>query len=124
MAKTMPRAVTPHSGYSPGYTWMLLIAVLAMAGGSALHYLELTSDYDFESEPKGSGAVPKLTPLPPHDQPRPHTRAPIVPRDDVAELPPTTPPVLPPAIGETRTRVGPAIFRLPTTMPLPVPNAR
>jgi hypothetical protein len=124
MAKALPRSVTPQSGYSPGYTWMLLIAVLAMAGGSALHYLELTSDYDFESEPKGGQAVPKLTPLPPLDQPRPLTRAPIVAPDDRAELPTEPAPGLPPALGATRTRVGPTLFRVPPSLPLPGVHTR
>ena len=116
MAKVTPtpRSVAPPSGYSPGYTWMLLFAVLAMAGGAALHYLELTSDYDFVSEPKGLPAVPKLVPLPPRDQraSKPLTRALDVPGDDRAALPPELP------AAEPRPRpVGPVVTRLPPLLP-------
>lgn len=63
--RPLPRAAAPAPTYSPGYTWMLLFAVLAMAGGCALLYLELTGDYNFEPEPKGLTSVPKVEPLPP-----------------------------------------------------------
>lgn len=72
MAKVTPRSAAPRPAYSPGYTWMLLFSVFAMAGGCALLYLELTNDYDFDPEPKGLSAVPKIEPLapPPRDPPR------------------------------------------------------
>ena len=115
MAKVTPtpRSVAPPSGYSPGYTWMLLFAVLAMAGGAALHYLELTSDYDFVSEPKGLPAVQKLVPLQPRDQLAPKlTRAPEVPGDDRAALPLEAP------VAEPRLRpVGPVVTQLPPLLP-------
>lgn len=63
--RPLPRSAAPTPAYSPGYTWMLLFAVLAMAGGCALLYLELTEDYGFEPEPKGLTAVPKVEPLAP-----------------------------------------------------------
>ena len=117
MAKVTPtpRSVAPPTGYSPGYTWMLLFAVLAMAGGAALHYLELTSDYDFVSEPKGLPAVPKLVPLPPRDQPAPKqplTRIPQEPGDDRAALPPDAP-----ADGPRLRPVGPVVTQFPPLLP-------
>lgn len=63
--RPLPRSAAPQPAYSPGYTWMLLFAVLAMAGGCALLYLELTNDYEFKTEPAGLGAVPKVEPLSP-----------------------------------------------------------
>jgi len=107
MAKTKPRPVVPQAGYSPGYTWMLLFTVLAMAGGVALLYVELSSDYEFVSEPKGLPPVPKVKPLPP----RALVAAPDI---RVAAQPEPAPDEQP------RPRaVGPYIVRIPPSLPLP-----
>lgn len=115
MAKTKakPRPVVPQAGYSPGYTWMLLFTVLAMAGGIGLLYLELSSDYDFVSEPKGLQPVPKLKPLPPV---KGLVRAPVAApevRVAVQPEPDPTPDEQP------RRPVGPYIVRIPPVLPLP-----
>lgn len=119
--KPTPRPVAAQPGYSPGYTWMLLLTFLAMAGGATLLFLELDRDYGFEDQPKGLGSVPKLTPLPPRDlgPPRqapkqPLTRLPAEPGDDRAAAPIDTPPV-----EEPKPRVGPLVMRLPPSLPMP-----
>jgi len=115
MAKVKPRPVVPQAGYSPGYTWMLLLTVLAMAGGAALLYVELDSDYGFVSEPKGLSPIPKVKPLPPRDTPKGLTRAPLPPLDDrAAAKPEPTPAERPRTPG-----VGPFIVRIPPSLPLP-----